>query len=127
MATPHPNLAAEAQTLCALAEIPEDGAKGFTISPSRDALDLFVVRKGYDVYGYVNTCPHTGTSLDWVPNQFLDETGNLLQCATHGALFRIEDGFCMAGPCAGASLTQVKVRITDGMVELLGRIEMHLN
>ncbi|MEE8263379.1 MAG: Rieske (2Fe-2S) protein, partial [Gammaproteobacteria bacterium] len=42
----------------------------------------------------------------WVPDQFLDETGNLLQCATHGALFRIEDGFCVAGPCTGASLTQ---------------------
>ena len=42
--------------------------------------------------GYVNSCPHLGSPLDWVPNRFLSADGRHVLCATHGALFRIEDG-----------------------------------
>ena len=36
----------------------------------------------------------------------------------HCALFRIEDGYCVAGPCVDRSLTPVKLRIEDGRVML---------
>ncbi|MNT92136.1 hypothetical protein D3C72_2333610 [compost metagenome] len=42
--------------------------------------------------------------MEWLPDQFLDSSGSLIQCATHGALFLIESGECVAGPCAGESL-----------------------
>lgn len=60
---------------------------------------------------YRNQCPHTGGPMDWVPGQFLTEDGGLIQCSLHGALFRIGDGFCVSGPCAGASLVPVQVEI----------------
>ena len=41
-------------------------------------------------------------------------------CATHGALFRIEDGHCLAGPCKGKGLTAVAVAVAGGEVRLVG-------
>jgi nitrite reductase/ring-hydroxylating ferredoxin subunit len=37
----------------------------------------------------------------------MDLTQRYLLCANHGALFRVEDGFCLRGPCHGQSLKQV--------------------
>jgi nitrite reductase/ring-hydroxylating ferredoxin subunit len=37
-------------------------------------------------------------------------------CATHGAEFRIEDGYCVLGPCTGQSLEPVAVKLRDGNV-----------
>ena len=68
--------------------------------------------------GYVNSCPHTGGPLDWIEGQFLDLNGQYIVCATHGALFRIEDGHCLAGPCKGKGLTAVEVVVVEGEVRL---------
>jgi len=76
------------------------------------------VRHGDRVYAYRNRCPHTGAPLDWQPDQFLDLEQMFIQCAFHGALFRIADGYCVRGPCAGQSLEAVSVRIDDGLVVL---------
>lgn len=55
-----------------------------------------------------------------MPDQFLNLDGDLIQCATHDALFRLEDGVCIAGPCAGRSLTRLRVEVcNDDVVVLL--------
>ena len=54
--------------------------------------------------------------LDWVPDQFLAPEKDMIQCATHGALFRIEDGHCLAGPCTGENLTPLPVHVEGGTV-----------
>jgi nitrite reductase/ring-hydroxylating ferredoxin subunit len=77
-----------------------------------------LVRRGDQVFGYRNACPHTGAPLDWQPDRFLDAGGELIQCATHGALFRIDDGACLWGPCAGQSLTPLSLVVREGMVLL---------
>ena len=81
-------------------------------------IDLALVRRGDGIYAYVNSCPHTGMPMDWMPDQFLDAEGHYIQCATHGALFRLEDGYCVSGPCAGQSLRAVAVEIRDGWIAL---------
>ena len=65
---------------------------------------------------YANACPHIGTSLNLLPDRFLSADGTRLVCATHGAMFRIEDGFCTDGPCAGDRLEAVACEIKDGLV-----------
>jgi len=82
-------------------------------------MDILVVRQGNRVYGYLNSCPHTGASLDWMPGQFLDRHREFIQCATHGALFRLVDGLCVYGPCAGEYLTAVATAVVDGDVVLV--------
>jgi len=67
---------------------------------------------------YVNICPHRGTSLDWQPGEVFDETGLYLICATHGALFEPDSGLCVAGPCQGAHLQKIPVKIEGGQVVL---------
>ncbi len=99
--------------ICRLDDIPEGGARGFTVDRDGERAEIFVLRRGGTVYAYVNRCPHMGTPLDWAPDRFLSRDRRHILCATHGALFRIEDGFCVAGPCAGDSLEPVTVA-TDG-------------
>jgi nitrite reductase/ring-hydroxylating ferredoxin subunit len=89
--------------LCAGADLGEAKSRGFEI----DGNKLFAVRRSGQAYVYLNRCPHRGVGLEWQPDQFLDPSNSLIQCATHGALFLIEDGECVAGPCAGQSLTAI--------------------
>jgi nitrite reductase/ring-hydroxylating ferredoxin subunit len=74
------------------------------------------VRRGGNVVVYVNSCPHIGTPLDWLPDRFLSLDGSRIVCATHGAEFTIEDGECLAGPCLGERLDAVMIEIKDGLI-----------
>lgn len=105
------------QTLCKVDELPDPGAKGIYLPEQR--LDLFVVRRGQTVRAYRNSCPHTGAPLEWMPDQFLNLDGTLIQCALHGALFQIHDGRCLAGPCVGRSLQALAVEVRNGEVVLV--------
>lgn len=95
--------------LCAFGDLESPGSARFDPEPRPGHHGLCLVRAGSRVFGYVNSCPHTGGPLDWQPGRFLSAEGDLIQCSTHGALFRIEDGYCVFGPCAGASLTPVEL------------------
>ncbi len=57
---------------------------------------------------YRNVCPHVPIPLDRGGEPLLTEEG-FLACRNHGALFAVEDGFCVAGPCAGESLDAIAV------------------
>ena len=105
--------------LCRLEEIPEGSARGFTVQRAEDKpLRLIVVRMADGVRVYENRCPHRGTPLDWAPDRFLDESGEYLQCSTHAALFRLEDGECVSGPCQGEFLKALGSSVRDGIVFL---------
>ena len=97
--------------LCRLDEIEDGEGRGFILEANGEPQDIFVVREGSAVFGYVNACPHVGTPLDWTPDQFKSEDGIYIQCSTHGALFQIEDGYCIAGPCAGDRLQAIAVEV----------------
>ena len=86
--------------ICTSAALDEGQSRGFKIG----SLALLAIRKQGQVYLYENRCPHRGVPLEWVADQFLDHSGSLIQCSTHGALFLIDSGECVAGPCAGQSL-----------------------
>jgi len=104
------------EILCRLDEIADGAAKGFELGDGPEAcepLEIFVVRAGPRAYAYRNVCPHTGSPLDWQPDDFMSEDASHVMCHTHGALFEIADGFCIAGPCAGDRLRPVAIEI-DG-------------
>ena len=100
--------------LCHIDEIPEGGSRGFTLPEQA----VFVVKKAGNIYVYLNRCPHLGVQLEWVPDQFLDSDGEMIQCATHGALFLIDSGACVAGPCMGQDLQAIAFRVVDGRIEI---------
>lgn len=102
--------------LCALADLADPGAKGF-MNREGDRLFLgFVVRKGSEVFGYVDRCPHAGMPMAPMPDRYLTREGDLILCGSHGALFRIGDGYCVGGPCAGLRLWSWPVRVEGDAV-----------
>lgn len=111
--------------LCRLDDIPEGGSKGFVVGGSERGSDggakrpFMVLRRGQKVYVYVNRCPHNRAPLDFTPGKFLSHDGAYILCSNHGALFRIQDGFCVAGPCAGDRLAAAQTAVKDGVVYLL--------
>lgn len=70
------------------------------------------------IYVYQNSCPHLGIQLEWQADEFLDGDSSMIQCSSHGALFRIEDGECLLGPCLGQSLIAIDFAINDGVIEV---------
>jgi len=114
-------MAADERLICA-SEALREGASGVRFAvPAQGGGDLaaFAVRHGGTVCAFVNRCPHMGTELDWQPGEFFDVAGLYLVCATHGALFQPATGFCVAGPCRGASLERLPTREDNGRVLLL--------
>lgn len=105
--------------LCHIDEIAANSARGFTIAGGSGPVKIFIVNSNHEFHAYENRCPHTGVNLDWRADQFLDNSNTLIQCATHGALFRIVDGYCIYGPCANQSLTAVRLDITDGILSIV--------
>jgi nitrite reductase/ring-hydroxylating ferredoxin subunit len=112
------DMPASGTPVCRLEDIDDPGSKGVTVSLSGRMQDIFIVRQGDRVFGYLNRCPHTGAPLDWTPDRFLDLDGEHIQCAMHAALFRIDDGRCIAGPCSGDRLTPVALKLEAGVVRL---------
>jgi nitrite reductase/ring-hydroxylating ferredoxin subunit len=114
-------MAADERLICGSGELRE-GAAGVRFSvPAAGGgeLQAFAVRHFGAVCAFVNRCPHMGTELDWQPGEFFDVAGLYLVCATHGALFQPATGFCVAGPCRGASLERLRTREHNGRVFLL--------
>jgi len=95
--------------ICNQSDIDDPGSRGFTVKYHDEDINGFVVHKNGLFFAYRNSCPHTGSPLDWVEHQFLDMEGNLIQCAVHDARFNIENGLCLAGPCTGESLRSLKI------------------
>ncbi|MFV3327173.1 Rieske (2Fe-2S) protein [Pseudomonas sp. NY15372] len=86
--------------LCASTDLAEGASRAFSVAGEH----LFGVRRQGRVYLYRNRCPHRGIPLNWDADAFLDDSASLIHCAHHGALFLIENGECVAGPCEGEQL-----------------------
>ncbi|MBN9161311.1 MAG: 2Fe-2S ferredoxin [Myxococcales bacterium 68-20] len=103
--------------LCSLDAIGVEGARNFVLQIGDAFFHGFVVRRGDEVFGYVDQCPHQGLPLARKLDDYLTPDKTLVNCAWHGALFRVEDGMCVGGPCAGARLSPWPVRVANGIVE----------
>lgn len=102
------------KSLCQTADVPKGAARGFSL----DSQSYIVVRDRNRFFVYRNQCPHLGLPLEWLPDEFMDADGELLRCATHGALFLPDTGECVAGPCLGQYLIPVAFQISDGDITL---------
>ncbi|HSS27124.1 MAG TPA: Rieske 2Fe-2S domain-containing protein [Usitatibacter sp.] len=113
-------MAREPRVICASAELVE-GGRGvrFSLASEGGEEKGFAIRCGGTAHGYLNRCPHAWTELDWNPGEFFDQSGLHLVCSTHGAMFEPNTGYCVAGPCHGASLERLELREQEGRVLLL--------
>lgn len=102
--------------VCNRSKIANPGSLEFDLPGSEPARSGFLVQIDGQISAFINSCPHTGASLNWQPHQFLDYEQRLIQCALHGAQFRPSDGLCIWGPCNGQSLQSLAVTIRDEQV-----------
>ena len=103
-------------TLCALADLADPGARNFVLEIGGRHFHGFVVRRGEEVTGFVDSCPHMGLPLSKRLDDYLTKSGELIECDWHGALFRPDDGLCVGGPCAGQHLRSWPVTVADGLI-----------
>jgi nitrite reductase/ring-hydroxylating ferredoxin subunit len=109
--------------VCAVADMPENGARGFTLTGAdknqRIDIIIWLTRNGREdvLRGFVNKCPHMGLPLETFPDRFLSADGERLICSAHGAQFDF-DGACFVGPCKGGHLYPLDLRIENRMIIL---------
>jgi nitrite reductase/ring-hydroxylating ferredoxin subunit len=108
------------EPLCRLDDLPEGRSRGFDpLGEGRDT--MFVIRRGHSLYGWRNACPHFEFArMAWKKNEFLNADGTKIICGAHGALFTIETGLCIQGPCEGIHLSRVPLELRGGKVFILG-------
>ncbi len=105
--------------LCLVEDIPDGGARGFDLGAAYEPREIFLMREGAAVFAYINSCPHLGTPLEMVDDQFVNDEGYIV-CSTHGALFEPQNGLCISGPCFDDYLSRAQIRIEEnGQILLL--------
>jgi nitrite reductase/ring-hydroxylating ferredoxin subunit len=96
--------------------IADGGARSFVLQMRAGRFHGFVVRRGDRVHGYVDRCPHALVPLARTLDDYLTSDGSLIACSWHGALFSIESGLCVGGPCAGQHLAPWSVAVSEGEI-----------
>jgi nitrite reductase/ring-hydroxylating ferredoxin subunit len=96
--------------------IKDGGARNYVLQIGDKRFHGFVVRKGEAVFGYVDRCPHAGLPLAQQLDHYLTPDGRLIACSWHGAVFTVEAGACVGGPCVGAKLAPWPVETREGRV-----------
>lgn len=102
--------------LCKLDELPPRGSRMFQFRDGTLRYEIFIQRWDDNVYAYRDQCPHLKLPLDYYRGHYLDRDGESLQCAHHGARFRVRDGYCFDGPCKGKYLTPVRIALRGGEI-----------
>lgn len=98
--------------VCHLSDLTEGQARGFALAGQRQK--VIVLRRNDQLHAYWDACPHYtgGTPMAWKSDAYLNGDGTHLACHSHGALFDMETGDCVLGPCLGQSLTRIELNIT---------------
>ncbi|MFV0625660.1 Rieske (2Fe-2S) protein [Sphingomonas sp. ac-8] len=99
-----------------LDQIADGRGRAFVLQMRAGRFHGFVVRRGDAAYGYVDRCPHMGLPLAQTLDEYVAPGGELIACSWHAALFTIEDGVCVGGPCMGQRLTPWPVTVQDGLL-----------
>jgi nitrite reductase/ring-hydroxylating ferredoxin subunit len=94
-------------------------AKGLVALVGGKQRNIFIARKGEQVFAYLNWCPHNQVLIDQIPNKFFNANKSYIQCSKHGALFKVDDGLCIEGPCEGERLKSLDISIENGIIYLV--------
>ena len=97
-------------------DIPEGSSKKIQLKKGKETQEGFVLHSKGHFFAYVNRCPHVSLPLDWGDGDFLTSDGKFALCKNHGALFEIETGECVDGPCTGEFLEKIPLEIKGGRI-----------
>jgi nitrite reductase/ring-hydroxylating ferredoxin subunit len=116
MVTMQQTLGDDWHALCRSTDLENGGlAVPFDIVYQGQTCRAFAIRFQDEVRAYVNRCSHVAMEMDWQPNRFFSQDGQLLLCASHGALHAPLTGACVGGPCRGG-LVLIHTQERDGVI-----------
>ena len=95
--------------ICNINDINDNQTLGLSTNINGTLKKIIIVRTEKSVLAYINSCPHIGAPLDLRPGQFLSHNKENIVCSTHGALFQIDTGLCIFGPCKDAYLQSIPI------------------
>ncbi|MDB5876878.1 MAG: Rieske (2Fe-2S) domain protein [Variovorax sp.] len=102
--------------LCKASDLVEGSvAVPFDVNYAGETCRAFAVRFEGLPHAYLNRCTHVAMEMDYQPDRFFDDSGQWLQCASHGAVYRPDTGECSGGPCRGG-LVKIALSERDGVV-----------
>ncbi|MDA0241712.1 MAG: Rieske 2Fe-2S domain-containing protein [Proteobacteria bacterium] len=99
------------ELVCSLDDIEDGAAKALVVRVEGKQRNVVALRRDPEFHVFINNCPHASQFLDAVPGKFIGPNPDHIRCGMHGALFRLSDGFCTAGPCEGESLKAVPIEV----------------
>ncbi len=103
--------------ICVKDEIPSQQARSFDTPLG----NIVIAEKDGNYFAYKNSCPHLGINLEFLDQEFMDSDNTYIICANHGALFGVEDGVCVAGPCINDALEKIDISLqADNHIYLVG-------
>jgi nitrite reductase/ring-hydroxylating ferredoxin subunit len=102
--------------VAAVGDLEHGKSKKFIMQRAGREFEALLINYQGTHFAYVNRCPHTGITLDWVNNQFFSSDNRYVMCATHGAVFEPPTGECIWGPCVGLSLQSLPIEIDKGQI-----------
>jgi nitrite reductase/ring-hydroxylating ferredoxin subunit len=103
----------DAHRICRLDELDDPGSREFRVGDGDWPFMGFLVRREGRIFAYRNYCMHVGHPLNWKPDDFLTRDRQHIICASHGAMYAIDRGVCVAGPCVGRRLYLLEVAIRE--------------
>lgn len=117
---PEPPRVSPGEVMCPLDALEDPGSKAFrVVFEDGHEVDIFAVRRGDDVYAYVNVCPHQYLPLNWHTDIFLTLDKSKILCMMHAARFEIDTGEMIYGPVPyPCRLRPVPVTVEEGAVRL---------
>ena len=67
--------------ICRIGDIQDNDAKGMVAVVDGKQRNIFVARKGKEVFAYLNWCPHNQVLIDQIPNKFFNADKSYIQCS----------------------------------------------
>lgn len=108
--------------VCTRAELTQGEVKAVTLPRGHDGRPreaLVLLGSDGEPRAYLNRCRHLPIPIDGGSKQYLTHGGEYLLCGTHGALYRRDDGMCIAGPCLHLALEALTLVEENGTLYLL--------
>lgn len=100
----------EGSIIATVTEVQASGCKNIIFQDGDSQLQVLLYASETEIFGYINSCPHARVPLNLFGDKFMDFSGEFLMCATHGARFEPDTGYCVAGPCKGDYLRPVLIK-----------------
>ena len=106
--------------ICKTSDLKPDIVELHTIQSGEKSISIVITIVQGKVFAYENKCPHTWLALTTASNDINSGCKQYIQCSSHFAQFRKDNGYCVYGPCKGQSLIKLNTGIENGNIYYYG-------